>query len=137
VADVQAQAGKDRQPFVQDCGVRTDISDGLDAGDVDERREEAVAEVALLVALAGEPDDGLREEAAAVRDRLAVLDIGVEQLGQRRWSVRSRGPSGGVGTRRGDAVLGEGGPPPEWRGGRAGEGRDGAGGRECHVEGAG
>lgn len=59
MAGVEAEAGEDGQPFVQDGAVPADVGDGLDAGGVDEGRQEAVAEVSVFVALASQPDYGL------------------------------------------------------------------------------
>ena len=66
MACVEAEMGQHGEPAVEDRAELSQIRDGLDAGDVDEGCQEAFAQVAVGIALAGETDDGLGKVAASV-----------------------------------------------------------------------
>ncbi|MEV7334619.1 hypothetical protein [Streptomyces sp. NPDC094014] len=83
VAGVEAELGEDRKPAVENRAVRVKSSYGLDAGDVDEGGQEAVAEVAGGIAFTGEADNRLGEEASAVRLGSSILEERVEGLDRR------------------------------------------------------
>ncbi|MFD6936202.1 hypothetical protein ACFWAP_08630 [Streptomyces goshikiensis] len=108
VAGVETELGEDGEPAVEHAPVLVESFYGLDAGDIDERREEAVAQGARGVAFAREANDGLGEEPAAVRLGYAVLEERVESLDSRDGELCVASPAEGETVVAWSADVGEG-----------------------------
>jgi hypothetical protein len=66
VVGMKAKPRQRSQPYVEDLCVLGWVTDGQNTGDVDERGEESIDQVAGVVPLSVKPDDGLGQVALAV-----------------------------------------------------------------------
>lgn len=101
VAGMKAKPRQRGQPCVEDLCMLGWVTDGQNAGDVDERGEESIDQVAGVVALSGKPDDGLGQVALAVGVWAPLFQVGIKGLD------------------RGDRKVGLAVPPQRQRGGGA------------------